>query len=171
METLSTIQQAVQLGDWLVSIDRLKRCLLSRAHRRVLQIPPACSRARASSVHLPPLLSLNLTSGVLESSSGCGSPHQKEAYTYTIIANLLLPSQDRKQLLRHRAQVISTLVAFGWLLNLEKSHLEPTQGFVYLGAQFNKVEYTISLSLEEKIPVVWNRVRLALASSCLRGQS
>lgn len=81
--------------------------------------------------------------------------------------NLLILAQDREQLLPHRAQVISTLPEFGWLLNLEKCHLEPTQSLVYLGAQFDTAENTISLPLE-KIPVVQDRVQLALASPWLR---
>lgn len=41
------------------------------------------------------------------------------------------------------------------------------QCLVYQGAQFDTVENTISLPLE-KIPVVWDRIHLALASPWLR---
>lgn len=59
-----------------------------------------------------------------------------------------------------------TLLKFVWLLNLEKSHLEPVQRLVYLGAHFDTIENTISL-LVEKIPIIGDRVSLALTSSCL----
>lgn len=59
--------------------------------------------------------------------------------------NDLLLSQDKEQLLLHRAQVISILLQFGWLLNSENNHPEPA--LVNLGAQFDTVENTISLSM------------------------
>lgn len=80
--------------------------------------------------------------------------------------DLLLLTQNKDQLLEHRSLVISTLQEFGWLLNLEKSHLEPTQSLVFLGAHFNTLEGTISLP-EEKIGVIRDRLHAALASSHL----
>lgn len=78
----------------------------------------------------------------------------------------LLLSQDRKQLLEHRAQVISTLQEFGWLLNIEQSHLEPCRPSCFLGAQFNMVRGTISLH-EEKVSVVITCGTLFITSPCL----
>ena len=68
---------------------------------------------------------------------------------YHYLDDLLLLSRDREQLLIHRSQVISTLLEFAWLLNLEKSHLDPTQSLVFLREHVNAIRSTISLPLEK----------------------
>lgn len=74
----------------------------------------------------------------------------KGIHLHHYLDDLLLMAQDKNQLLEHRGLVISTLQDCGWLLNLEKSHLEPSQFLVFLGAHFKKVKDTISLP-EEKV--------------------
>lgn len=167
MESLYTIQQSVHPGDWLVSID-LKDAYfhvlvaadfqqflcfaVGQQHLQFICLPFSLTTSpRVFSKVLLAVLALLRVKGVR---------------LHHYLDNLLLLAQDKGQLLEHRSLVISTLQEFGWLLNLEKSHLEPSQSLVFLGAHLNTVEGTISLP-KEQIVVVRDRICSALTSSLL----
>lgn len=107
-ETLATIQQATQPGDWLISID-LKVSYFHVPVQRFLHMPSVPSRPRTSAVYLPPLLADNLSPSILESPSGFGGPQpNKGIHLYHFLGDLLVLSlvKKKKQLLVHREQVI-----------------------------------------------------------------
>lgn len=81
--------------------------------------------------------------------------------------HLLLLSKDKGLLVERRDQVLKVLQDFGWLVNQEKGHLSLMQSLIYLGAQFDMVQSTISLSIE-MIPVIQSRISLAMLASHLR---
>ena len=168
METLSTIQRAVLPGDWLASIDlkdayfhvpvatdfhKYLRFCVQNQHLQFICLPFGLSTSpRVFTKVLLAVVAFIRLKGIR---------------LHHYLDDLLLLSQEKDQLLAHRDQVISTLKEFGWLLNLQKSQLEPTQRLVYLGAQFDTVENSISLPLE-KIPVVRERILPALSSPRLK---
>lgn len=173
METQSTIQRAIQPADWMISMD-LKDAYfhvpVEKEFHKYLQF-------QVRQDHLQFIcLPFGLTTSPLVFSkvllATVALIRLKGVRLYHYPDDLLILSQNREQLLAHREQVISTLSSFGWLLNLGKSHLDPAQRLIYLGAQFDTVENTISLPLQ-KIQSVRDRISRALhaprlkASQCL----
>lgn len=174
METLSTIQQSVQPGDWMVSIDlkdayfhvpiaenfqQFLRFSVGNLHLQFTCLPFGLSTSpRVFSKVLLAIVALLRTRGIR---------------LHHYLDDLLLLAQDRVQLIAHRGQVISTLQEFGWILNQEKSQLDPSQSLVFLGALFDTVRGTISLP-EEKISTFRDRIHPALSTphlhalQCLR---
>ena len=168
METLSTIQQAIQPGDWMISIDlkdayfhvpvaielqKYLRFHVGQEHLQFVCLPFGLTTS-------PRVFTKTLLAVV-------AFIRLKKIRLYHYLDDLLVLAQDKTQLLTQRDQVISILSEFGWLLNLTKSHLEPTQCLVYLGAQFDTVKKTISLPME-KIPVIQERISRALDTHHLK---
>lgn len=48
--------------------------------------------------------------------------------------DIILLTQSQVQLLEQRTILLSTLQTFGWIVNLQKSQLEPTQNIMHLRA-------------------------------------
>jgi len=128
METLSTIQQSVQPGNWLVSVD------LKGAY---FHVPVAADfqqflRFSIGQLHLQfTCLTFGLSTSPRVFSkvllAAVALLRTREICLYHYLDDLLLLAQDRDRLLEHRGQVILTFREIGWLLNLEKSQLEPLQ--------------------------------------------
>ena len=149
-----TIQQSVHPGDWLVSID-LKDAYfhvpVAADYQKYLRFAVGNQHLQFTCLPYGLTTSLRVFSKVLL--AVVALLRIKGVCLHHYLDDLLLLAQDRSQLLEHRDLVIATLQEFGWLLNLEKSHLVPTQSLIFLGALFNTIEGTISLP-EEKIATI-----------------
>lgn len=124
METLSTIQQEVQPGDWLVSID-LKDVYfyvpMAEEFHKYLWVTVGGERLQFTCLPFGLSTSPLVFSKVLL--AVVALIKMKGICLHHYLKDLLLLAQDREQLLHHRDLVISRLLEFGWLLNLKKSHL------------------------------------------------
>lgn len=167
METLTTIQQAVQRVDWLISID-LKdayfHILMAKNVRKYLQFQVRQEHMQftcLSFVSRPP------HPGYYRKFFWLGGPHQNERDTLVSLPRRSLGViHSQEQLLAHKVQVTSILVEFGWLLNQKKKNrTSPVLGI--LRGSVHHGEEHISLPIE-KIPVIRERISLALSFSCLK---
>lgn len=53
--------------------------------------------------------------------------------------------RSRDLLLQHRDQVLHTLSQFGWMINMDKSQVDPCQSLVYFGMLFDTLQYRLFL--------------------------
>lgn len=122
------IQLSVHPGDWLVSIDLKDAYFHVPVAADFLTISSLCSRQRALKIHLSLPFTLTTSPCVFSkvSLAVVALLRVKGVHLHHYLDDLLLLAQNKGQFLEHRSLVISTLQEFGWLLNLEKSHLEPT---------------------------------------------
>ncbi|KAK3092126.1 hypothetical protein FSP39_025396 [Pinctada imbricata] len=66
-----------------------------------------------------------------------GYLRMKEIYIYMYLDDWLIKSREPIGLLSHLVTTLHKLIDLGLVVNLEKSHLNPSQKITYLGARFN----------------------------------
>jgi hypothetical protein len=137
MTTLKEVIAAVQPGDWLISMD-LKDAYfhipIRPSHRKFLRFAfqgkvyqfkvlpfGATAAPRLFTKVLVEVMALIRKGGV---------------FIYPFLDDLLSRNQQRTLLYRQGGFILRMLAESGFLLNLKKSHLEPTQDLVYIGARF-----------------------------------
>jgi hypothetical protein len=64
--------------------------------------------------------------------------------------NLVLLHSNKNHLEKLAPQITQFLQHFGWTVNLEKSHLQPTQQFQYLGWIWDSTTITVQLPTTER---------------------
>lgn len=62
---------------------------------------------------------------------------EKGLRVHHYLNDILLLANSQQLLLQHRGILISTLHQFGWIINWNKSSLEPTQSMIFLGAELD----------------------------------
>ena len=158
METLRTIISVVRPGMWLASVDLKDAYLhvpMREVHHRYLRfawrgqayqfqaMPFGLSTApRAFTKILQPLIAYLRMQGIS---------------LYAYLDDILLVASTREELAQAVVLAVRFLSDMGFILNLKKSDLEPSQDLVYLGARFRtdlgavflpppKVEALVSLA-------------------------
>jgi hypothetical protein len=137
MESLRTVKKAVQVGDWLVSIDLKDAYLhvpIRPVHWKYLRFKMAgqayqwkvlpfglSSAPRVFSKVLAPLVAWARLQGI---------------HVYPYLDDWLLRGPDPRELQSQLQQLIRLLQDCGWLINLEKSVLTPSQDLQFIGARF-----------------------------------
>lgn len=152
METLLHLTSSSP--SWLAYLSRFKGCLLLLFHIPIVVsfqkylhwVKAICSLLTHLSFGLSPSSSI-FTKVLL----AVVALIKKSIHLCRYLDNLLLFSQGKD------------LQEFAWLVKIEKSHLTPTQNFVFMGVQFNMIQNMIFL-LPEKIPVVRSWIALAFSS-------
>uniref|UniRef100_A0A803J3I0 ribonuclease H n=1 Tax=Xenopus tropicalis TaxID=8364 RepID=A0A803J3I0_XENTR len=148
METIQTIRAAIRLGDWLCTID-LKDAYLqvpvATEHQRFLRFSIDYQHLQFTCLPFGLATSPRTFSKVLVVVIAKLREEGLEIYQY--LDDLLLVAREKDTLERHRDIAAATLERFGWVLNREKSNLQPTQRLVYLGAQIDTDIEMISLPL------------------------
>lgn len=76
--------------------------------------------------------------------------------------NIILLAHSRQTMLMHQELLVTTLQMFGWVINLPKSRLLPSQRMVFLGALLGTVRNSVSLP-QDKMISIQARVRQFLA--------
>lgn len=147
------IQQAIQLGDWPISINLKEAYIHVPVAKEFSEILPVSSQARTSAIHLPSLWANDFSSSLFQSSFGHSDPHQAERST-----PLSLP---RRPLGAVSGQISTAglqgtgdlhLVQLRVAPKHRKSHLYPGQHRIYLGGLSSIQWRTPSLSrLKKKI--------------------
>ena len=150
MEGVVLLKSLVQQGDWMASID-LKDAYLSvvvaEEHRRYLRfqwerqlyeflcLPFGLSSApRTFTKLLKPVMSLIRQQGVR---------------SIVFLDDMLLMAGSRERLLRQVQEIVQLLQLLGFVVNFEKSQLNPTQRIQYLGFEIDSVRMRISLPKEK----------------------
>ncbi|XP_041419427.1 uncharacterized protein LOC121393829 isoform X1 [Xenopus laevis] len=152
MESIYSIIKEIQIGDWLLSLD------LKDAY---FHIPVAVSHQKFLRFALSQDLHYQFTCLPFGLAT---SPRVFSKVLQTLIAeirrqgiqifhyldDILMKSQDPQVLTIQRDVVIRILQDHGWVLNLEKSQLVPSQDLIYLGARFLTVQGLVTLPDKKK---------------------
>ena len=82
--------------------------------------------------------------------------------------DLLIISNSKEECLRHSQIAISIIESFGWIINQNKSRVQPEQTFQWLGALFDLQKHTVQVP-QEKMDTLKNQIsQLAQTKRCTR---
>lgn len=165
MESLQSILQAINRGEWMLSINlrdaylhipihaefqRFLRFTINSWHFQFRSLPFGISTApRTFTKVLLPVIA-----------------HLRERGLRVHHYHILLLSDNKESFIQHGGILVSTLQSLGWLINWEKSSIHPTQRMVFLGAELDTRENTVELP-EEKIPPLIQKVKKAISAKRL----
>lgn len=138
METLRSIIQALQKGDWAISLD-LKDAYLQipvyPPHRKYLRFCISGIhyqfRAMPFGIAIAPRVYTKVMAAV------GGFLRSRQIYIYMYLDDWLVKSHVQKVLMNQLQETILTLIDLGLVINLKKSQLVPSQQITYLGALFD----------------------------------
>ncbi|XP_061480325.1 uncharacterized protein LOC133383498 isoform X1 [Rhineura floridana] len=147
MESLHSITESLHEGDFLASIDLKEAYLhvpICIAHRKFLRftfghqhfqyraMPFGLSSApRVFSKVLLILVAYLRTQGV---------------HIYPYLDDLLIRAKSEELAHHHLMITLNVLQTYGWLVNFDKSHLQPTQRLLHLGAMLDTLQAMVFLS-------------------------
>ena len=137
MDTLSKVLNVVIPGDWAVSIDLTDAYLhvpIFPKHRQFLRfcILGHCYQWKA--LCFGPTSAPRVYTKVL--SVVMGHLHSLNIRILAYLDDLLILNQSKEKLKQDRETCINLLVSLGFIINVEKSALTPSQTIVYLGTLF-----------------------------------
>ena len=151
MESLRTVQEQLQVGDFLVKIDIKDAYLhipIAEAHQPFLRFNfrsqtyqclvmmfGLTSAPRIFSRVMQPVVKLLRLEGIR---------------LVIYLDDILVLGRSADETRRNTKRVLELLQSLGWLINWDKSVLQPTQKLVYLGIEVDSAEMTFSLP-EEKL--------------------
>lgn len=167
MESLQSILQAINLGDWMLSIDlqdaylhipiqvafqKFLRFSVGQEHFQFRSLPFGISTAPRTftKVLLPVIASLR----------------EKGLRVHHYLDDILLLSNSQESLVQHREILVSTLTSLGWIINWQKSNIQPTQRMVFLGAELDTWANTVELP-REKLSLLIQKVKDVVPASYL----
>ena len=137
MDHLKVIIKVMQQGDWTVSIDLTDAYMhipIRQSHQRFLRFAVDNQvwqfRALPFGPTTAPRIFTKLVSVVVQ------YLRQQGVQIWTYLDDWILTHQNPNQLLAHRDIVLNTLVRLGFLPNLIKSDLVPSQDVNFIGAWF-----------------------------------
>ncbi|XP_041446855.1 uncharacterized protein LOC121403130 [Xenopus laevis] len=166
MESINTIIAAVQAGDWLLSIDLKDAYLhlpIADQHQRFLRFAVGHRHFQFRALPFGLSTSPRTFSKVLIT---LVAELRKQGLTvWHYLDDILLSARSPEVLLLHREIAISFLQSHGWLINWEKSQLQPSQSLIYLGALFNTADNVVQLP-QQKI----ERMVKEMEDFCLQGE-
>ncbi|XP_077306677.1 ubiquitin-conjugating enzyme E2 U isoform X1 [Lithobates pipiens] len=167
MESLQSILLAISLGDWMLSVDlsdaylhipihpafqKFLRFAINHCHFQFRCLPFGISSApRTFTKVLLPLVAFLRGKGLR---------------IHHYLDDILLLAKSQELLLQHREILLSTLHDFGWIVNLKKSSLQPTQKMVFLGAHLDTELNRVQLP-QAKIQLLIQKMRRLLSASHL----
>ena len=138
METLRSIIQALEKGDWVASLD-LKDAYLHvpvfPPHRKFLRFCINNRHYQFRSMPFGLAIAPRIFTKIVTTIGGY--LRMKEIYIYMYLDDWLIKSREPISLLSHLVTILHKLIDLGLVVNLEKSHLNPSQKITYLGARFN----------------------------------
>ncbi|KAK3102086.1 hypothetical protein FSP39_008630 [Pinctada imbricata] len=138
METLRSIIQALEKGDWVASLD-LKDAYLHvpvfPPHRKFLRFCINNRHYQFRSMPFGLAIAPRIFTKIVTTIGGY--LRMKEIYIYMYLDDWLIKSREPIGLLSHLVTTLHKLIDLGLVVNLEKSHLNPSQKITYLGARFN----------------------------------
>ena len=149
METLQTVSRAVQPGDWLVSLDlqdaylhipifwKDRKYLRFKIQNQAYQfkvLPFGLTAApRIFTKVLAPLAQVARSEGI---------------HVFPYLDDWLVKAPSRDELSTMLSRLVGILIQAGFIINLKKSHLNPTKDLVFIGGRFQTDRNLLSLPLE-----------------------
>ena len=144
METTVSVRESIRPGDWATSLDlkeayfhilihpRDQKWLRFTWQGRVFQF-----RALPFGLSLSPWVFTKVTRELAIRIRSMGIRIRIYLDDWLILAQSAVKCED------HTSQVISNAQALGFVLNLQRSELTPSQTFTYLGMEFDSVRMTV----------------------------
>ncbi|MCG8093560.1 MAG: hypothetical protein JAZ17_08020, partial [Candidatus Thiodiazotropha endolucinida] len=160
MDCLSKVMNLVQLGDWAISIDLKEAYLhvpLHVAHRKFLCF---CIQGKAFQFTClcfgPSQAPRNFTKIVV-----AAHLRMQNLRLSVYLDDWFLVNQIREMLLRDKTRALNLLAELGFLVNLEKSTLHPSQTIIYIGTVFHLEKGIVCPTLEriQKIQLAIQNLR------------
>lgn len=147
METAKNLRNAIEVGDWAVSLDLSDAYLhvpMHPASRRYLRFAFQGNvyqfRALPFGLNLSPWVFTRLMDAVMAKARQASlSPSSN------YLDDLLLRNQDQSRLQVDRDALLNLLIELGFIVNMEKSDLTPQRSFIHLGMQFQTQENLVRL--------------------------
>lgn len=139
MDTLTSVISLVQKGDWAISLDLEDAYLhipIHKSHRKYLRFclhkdgPYYQFRTLCFGPSPAPRIFTKIVSVIAAHLRSLGMR------LATYLDDWFLLNQERLNLLSNREITLNLLADLGFLLNVEKSVLQPTQNIVYIGGHF-----------------------------------
>jgi hypothetical protein len=167
METARAVRASVQPGDFAISVDLTDAYLHVPIHasakkflRFAIDDHVYAFRALPFGLNLSPWVFTRLMDAVmLKLRQKCAA----EISNY--LDDLLMKHQSQQALRVDREVMLETLRTLGWMVNIQKSDLEPSQDFVHLGMRFQTDKNLVSLT-ERRCGKLWEAVTGLLQKDC-----
>ena len=138
METLRSIIQALEQGDWAVSLD------LKDAYLHIPMYPPDrqflrfCIQGKHYQFKAMPfgLATAPRVFTKLMAAVG-GFLRTKQIHIFMYLDDWLIKNNNKALVMSHLQQTLAVLIDVGLVVNVKKSQLVPSQRITYLGADFH----------------------------------
>ena len=165
MDSISDIMALISPGDWFVSLDLSDAYFCIAMH--ILSMP------YLTFIFLGIYYQFTSLPQGLSSAPRIFTKVVREVLAYlrkfglrlaAWIDDIILVSSSRSLSREHAFRAVSTFRELGFIPNLEKSQLEPTQRINHLGLVWDSVQYSVSIP-SDKIAKVKSKCQIALSSS------
>ena len=133
METPETVRTSIQQGEWVSSVDCKGAYFHTGTVQEIYKISYPGQNISVQSTAIRPVHSPH---GVYSSSKGGKTDGHTQGFKHPPIPRRLVGESHRVCLI-HTQGLVQMCLELGWLVNLEKSELEPKQVFDFVGYQFN----------------------------------
>ena len=164
METLHTILPLLQVGWWATSVDLTDAYLHIPVHPNDRKFLTFELEGKAYAFQALPF-GLSTAPRVFTRVARVFGAHLRRLgiRVYMYLDDWLIVARDHQSAVRDTARVVQEALAFGWIINWEKSSLTPSQSPTYLGAVLD-FRAGRARPTPERIMAVHEGARLLLAS-------
>ena len=137
MDTMTKVLGLVKQGDWAITLD-LKDAYfhvpIFKKHRKFLRFAFQKKTYQFKALCFGPTSSPRVFTKLI--SVIAAHLRKKGIILATYLDDWLVIGQDKDHLIENRQSVLNLLVQLGFIINVDKSHLEPTQDITYIGGRF-----------------------------------
>ena len=144
MLTLRQVRLLLPMGAWTVSLD-LKdgfwHVLIARAFRPYLGFRYRGQNWRFRAMPFGLNLAPKVFSKLIAFTVRCMT--KKGIWCLPYLDDLLIIARSKEECLQKLQKAIEVLQRLGWIINMEKSRLEPQQVFEWLGIHYNLKKYEV----------------------------
>ena len=137
MDTLQKVINLVKKGDWAISIDLTDAYLhipIHVSHCKFLRFHIKGQSYQWKAMCFGPTSAPRVYTKIM--SVVMAYLHLQNIRIVAYLDDLLILNQSKTDLQKDRKKCINLLLSLGFIINVEKSNLEPSQAIVYLGTSF-----------------------------------
>ena len=137
MDSLSTVLNLVQQGDWAISLDLIDAYMhipIFKSHRKFLRFCIQGKVWQFTCLCFGPTIAPRAFTKVV--SVVAAHLRMQNVRLAVYLDDWFLVNQLRNMLIADKKRALNLLVDLGFMINLKKSELQPSQSVVYIGAHF-----------------------------------
>ncbi|XP_041432012.1 uncharacterized protein LOC121397903 isoform X2 [Xenopus laevis] len=145
MESLRSVLQEIDQGDWLISIDIKDAYLhipVASSHPKFLRFVVLGKHFQYQAIPFGLDTSPRTFTKVLITLIAVLRERGIQVYAY--LDDILIKSREHQLLIHQRNYVLNFLQRHGWKVNFSKSHLTPVQHLQYLGVLIDSIQMSFS---------------------------